>query len=122
MPDSAIARIRLIPHPEFCPAGRELEVPARGLLIDALLQAGIGLEHACEKSCACATCHIHLRSGAGTVNPAGEQEEDQIDMAWGLDTQSRLACCVRLAPGTNLVVELPRHSRNLAREHTGATP
>ena len=73
------------------------------------------IEHACEKVCACATCHVHLRDGAQFVNAADEDEDDQLDEAWGLDAQSRLACCVKVR-GPALVVELPRYSKNLARE------
>ncbi len=64
--------------------------------------------------CACATCHVHLRSGAEFVR-APDEEEDQLDAAWGLDAQSRLSCCVRVL-GAELVVELPKFSRNHARE------
>lgn len=108
--------VRVLPHPDLCPKGAEFTVPRGAKLVDALLRHGVAIEHACEKVCACATCHVHLRAGAEHIKPAGELEEDELGMAWGVDAQSRLACCVRLA-GTELVVELPRHSRNLAREH-----
>ena len=108
-------RVRVLPHPDLCPAGTEFDAPHGRRLVDALLAQGIAIEYACEKVCACATCHVHLREGAGAVRPADDAEEDQLDTAWGIDAQSRLACCVRLA-GTELVVELPRHTRNHARE------
>jgi 2Fe-2S ferredoxin len=109
------ASVRVLPHPELCPDGAAFEAVAGRKLLDALLKAGIAVEHACEKVCACATCHVHLRAGAESIAPPDEAEEDQLGLAWGLDAQSRLACCVRL-PAGELVVELPRHSRNLARE------
>lgn len=84
-------------------------------LLDALLDQGIPVEHACEKSCACSTCHVHLRAGAERIRPADESEEDQLGSAWGMDAQSRLACCVRLGEAI-LVVELPRYTRNHAGE------
>jgi ferredoxin, 2Fe-2S len=65
--------------------------------------------------CACATCHVHLRAGADGVVAATDDEEDQLDDAWGLDAQSRLACCVKVGSDP-LVVELPRFTRNHARE------
>lgn len=116
-PDTALpALVQVLPHPQLCPDGASLSARRGTLLVDALLAHGIAIEHACEKVGACATCHVHLRAGGETVAPADEEEEDQLDEAWGLDAQSRLACCVKLRTGTRLTVELPRHTRNLARE------
>jgi 2Fe-2S ferredoxin len=84
-------------------------------LVDELLAHGVAIEHACEKVGACSTCHLHLRAGAEFVAAPDEAEEDQLDGAWGVDGQSRLSCCVRVG-GADLVVELPRFSRNHARE------
>lgn len=111
----ADTRIKVLPHPELCPQGLDFDAAAGGKLVDALLARGIAIEHACEKVGACATCHVHLRCGGEQLRAADDLEEDQLGMAWGLDAQSRLACCVRIA-GPELVVELPRHTRNLARE------
>jgi 2Fe-2S ferredoxin len=107
--------VRVLPHPELCPDGLAFEARAGRKLVDELLAHGIAIEHACEKVCACSTCHVHLREGSSFVAPADEDEEDQLGDAWGLDAQSRLACCVKVA-GPALVVELPRHTRNHARE------
>lgn len=113
-------RVRVLPHESLCPQGASFTVDvARITLVDALLAHGIAIEHACEKVGACATCHVHVREGLASLPAADEDEEDQLDQAWGLDAHSRLACCVRLAssrPGVELVIELPRHSRNHARE------
>lgn len=107
-------RVRVIPH-ALCPAGAEFTVRPGKKLVDALLEHGIAIEHACEKVCACATCHVHIRSGAQNLAPADDEEEDQLGEAWGLDAQSRLSCCVRVR-GPSLVVELPRYTKNHARE------
>ena len=107
--------VRVLPHPDLCPEGLSFDGRTGQKLVDALLKAGIAIEHACEKVCACATCHVHLREGGGSVPPADDEEEDQLDDAWGLDAQSRLSCCVKLS-GTALVVELPRYTKNHARE------
>jgi ferredoxin, 2Fe-2S len=113
---AAISRIRVLPHADLCPQGTELEARG-GKLIDALLTHGIALEHACEKVGACATCHVYVRDGQAQLNEADEAEEDQLDDAWGLDATSRLSCCVRLPrEGASLVIELPRFTRNHARE------
>ena len=107
--------VRVLPHPELCPEGLSFEGRTGQKLLDALLKQGIAVEHACEKVCACATCHVHLREGYDAVAPADDDEEDQLDDAWGLDAQSRLSCCVKLN-GAALVVELPRYTKNHARE------
>lgn len=111
----ATTRIRVLPHPELCPDGVEFDDRRGRTVLNALLAHGIAVEHACGKVGACATCHLHLRFGGEVLAPADDAEEDQLDLAWGVDAQSRLGCRVRVA-GDALVVELPRHSRNLARE------
>jgi 2Fe-2S ferredoxin len=108
-------RITVLPHADLCPQGAEFDARQGRKLVDALLEHGITIEHACEKVGACSTCHVHLRAGAEAIAPADDEEEDQLDAAWGLDAQSRLACCVKLV-GPTLVVELPRYTKNHARE------
>jgi len=107
--------VRVLPHPQLCPDGVAFDARQGRKLVDELLAHGVAIEHACEKVGACATCHVHLREGAEHVAPADDEEEDQLDAAWGLDAQSRLACCVRVK-GPALVVELPRYTKNHARE------
>jgi len=107
--------ITVLPHDDLCPAGLSFDARPGRKLVDELLAHGVAIEHACEKVCACATCHVHLREGGELVMPADDEEEDQLDDAWGIDADSRLACCVRVK-GEALVVELPRFSRNHARE------
>ena len=114
-PSVVLTHVRVLPHPDLCPNGTEFDAKRNRKLIDALLEHGIALEHACEKVCACATCHVYIRQGAEHLTPADEEEEDQLDDAWGLDAQSRLSCCVRVK-GPALVIELPRFTRNHARE------
>jgi ferredoxin, 2Fe-2S len=114
-PPPATTRVQVLPHPELCPAGLDLELRQGRSLLDELLAHGLAVEHACDKVCACATCHVHLRAGADGVVAATDDEEDQLDDAWGLDAQSRLACCVKVGSDP-LVVELPRFTRNHARE------
>jgi 2Fe-2S ferredoxin len=108
-------RVTVLPHAQLCPGGMHFEARAGRMLVDELLAHGVALEHACEKVCACATCHVYLREGAEHVRPADDEEEDQLGAAWGLQAQSRLACCVKVA-GPAMVVELPRYTKNHARE------
>jgi ferredoxin, 2Fe-2S len=104
--------VTVLPHTSLCPNGTAFEATSGTLLCDALLKAGIALEHACEKSCACATCHILVRDGFDSLAEASDDEEDQLDQAWGLEPCSRLACQVVVE--ADLVIELPQYSCNLA--------
>jgi len=107
--------VTVLPHPVLCPDGTRFEARIGSFLCDALLRTGIALEHACEKSCACSTCHVIIREGLGALDPASDEEDDQLDRAWGVQQGSRLACQVVLRQA-DLVVELPLYTRNLASE------
>ncbi|MDA8361670.1 MAG: ISC system 2Fe-2S type ferredoxin [Gammaproteobacteria bacterium] len=109
-------RVRVLPHEGICPAGADIEAPAGVSICDALLDAGIPIEHACEKSCACTTCHVIVREGFDSLGPAEDKEEDLLDRAWGLEPESRLSCQARLAQ-TDLVVEIPKYTINMVSEH-----
>lgn len=108
-------QVTVLPHADLCPAGVSFPARRGRKLVDELLAAGVAIEHACEKVGACATCHVHVRDGTQALAPADDDEEDQLDDAWGVDAQSRLACCVRVR-GEALVIELPRYTKNHARE------
>ncbi len=110
-----MTQVRVLPHESLCPAGIEFEAPEGETLCDALLRNGIEIEHACEKSCACTTCHVIVREGLSSLDDAEEKEEDMLDMAWGLTPQSRLSCqaCVK---NERLVIEIPKYTINHARE------
>lgn len=108
--------VRLLPHPDLCPQGQDIDVKPGKSLCESLLKAGVAIEHACEMVAACATCHVYVREGSASLAEADDNENDQLDNAWGLEAQSRLACCVRLKD-TDITVEFPKHTRNHAREH-----
>ena len=82
---------------------------------EALLRNDIDIEHACEMSCACTTCHVIVREGFDSLEEADELEEDYLDKAWGLEPESRLSCQAQVSD-TNLVVEIPRYTINHASE------
>ncbi|HEU4644348.1 MAG TPA: 2Fe-2S iron-sulfur cluster-binding protein, partial [Burkholderiales bacterium] len=71
-----MARIKVLPHATLCPQGAEFDTPTGMSVLDALLEQHIDLEHACEKSCACTTCHVILRQGFESLDAAAEKEED----------------------------------------------
>ena len=52
---------------------------------------GLKIEHACEMSCACTTCHVIIDEGFQDLDVASEDEEDLLDKAWGLEPNSRLS-------------------------------
>ena len=108
--------ITVLPHPELCPQGATLEALPGTTLCEALLDHDIEIEHACDMSCACTTCHVVVRQGFDSLNEATEEEDDLLDKAWGLEPQSRLSCQARLAQ-TDLTIEIPRYTINHAREH-----
>ncbi len=109
-------QIVVLPHETLCPEGAVLEVSTGTSVCDALLDNDIEIEHACEKSCACTTCHVVVREGFASLNEAEEKEEDLLDMAWGLEATSRLSC--QAVVGTeDLVVEIPKYTINHAREN-----
>lgn len=109
-------QIVVLPHEVLCPDGAVLEVVAGVSVCDALLENDIEIEHACEKSCACTTCHVIVREGFQSLNEAEDKEEDLLDMAWGLEAQSRLSCQA-IVDTENLVVEIPKYTINHAREN-----
>ena len=110
-----MARIKVLPHKEICPDGAEFDAGPGVSLCDAMLKEGIEIEHACEKSCACTTCHVVLRGGYDTLDEATEDEEDLLDRAWGLEPESRLSCQV-IVGGDDLEVEIPMYTINHAKE------
>ncbi|WP_180125061.1 ISC system 2Fe-2S type ferredoxin [Rhodoferax sp. BLA1] len=109
-------RVRLLPHPELCPQGLDIEIKPGKSLCEGLLKAGVAIEHACEMVAACSTCHVYVRKGSDSLAEADDNENDQLDNAWGLEAQSRLSCCIKLGEA-DITVELPKHTRNHAREH-----
>ena len=110
-----MAAIRILPHPEYCPEGAQLQAPAGTSICEALLDNGIRIEHACDMSCACTTCHVIVREGFNSLNEMDENEEDMLDRAWGLEPDSRLSCQAIVAR-QDLVVEIPKYSINHAKE------
>ncbi len=105
----------VLPHEELCPQGAVLQVESGTSICDALLNNGIEIEHACEKSCACTTCHVILREGFDSLAEAEEIEEDLLDKAWGLEPTSRLSCQA-LVDGSDLVIEIPKYTINMVKE------
>jgi 2Fe-2S ferredoxin len=107
--------IKILPHPEYAPEGKTIEAPAGTSICEALLDHDVDIEHACEMSCACTTCHVIVREGFSSLNEMEEGEEDMLDRAWGLEPNSRLSCQAILAQ-QDVTIEIPKYSINHAKE------
>jgi 2Fe-2S ferredoxin len=107
--------IKILPHPEYCPRGAEIQASVGDSICEALLDHDIPIEHACEMSRACTTCHVVVRQGYDSLEEPEEEEEDLLDRAWGLEPQSRLSCQAIVAKD-DLTIEIPRYSINHAKE------
>ena len=111
-----MTQIIFLPHEVICPEGAVIEAEPGVTICDAALANGISIEHACEKSCACTTCHVIVREGFNSLNESDELEDDLLDKAWGLEPESRLSCQAVVAE-QDLVVEIPKYTINMVSEN-----
>ncbi|MBC3870172.1 ISC system 2Fe-2S type ferredoxin [Undibacterium oligocarboniphilum] len=109
-------QVIVLPHAQLCPEGTVLEVPEGKSLCEALVENDVEIEHACEMSCACTTCHVIIREGFQSLNSSSDDEEDLLDAAWGLESTSRLSCQVKLGK-QDITIEIPKYTINHAREN-----
>ena len=110
-----MTKLTVLPHDTLCPEGKVIEATPGRSICDTLLDNGIGIEHACEKSCACTTCHVIVREGYDSLEAASDKEDDLLDKAWGLEMTSRLSCQAKMA-GEPVTVEIPRYTINQVSE------
>ena len=108
-------KLKVLPHETLCPEGKEIEATPGTSICDTLLDNGIEIEHACEKSCACTTCHVIVREGFDSLEPAAEKEDDLLDKAWGLELTSRLSCQAKV-DDQDLTIEIPKYTLNQVSE------
>jgi len=108
-------KITFLPHEVICPEGASVEADPGESILDAALRNSISIEHACEKSCACTTCHVIVREGFDSLEEASENEEDYLDKAWGLEPESRLSCQAQVAD-EDLLIEIPKYTINMVSE------
>ena len=107
--------IRILPHARLCPEGAQIEARPGVSVCEALLEHGIEIEHACEMSCACTTCHVVVKQGYNSLGELDEIEEDLLDKAWGLTPTSRLSCQA-IVSDEDVTIEIPKYTINHARE------
>lgn len=108
--------IKILPHTEYCPLGDQIQADSGTSICEALLENGIAIEHACELSCACTTCHVIVREGFDSLGEMDESEEDLLDRAWGLEPKSRLSCQAIMSD-RDVTIEIPRYTINHAKEN-----
>lgn len=111
-----MTKLIFLPHEELCPEGAVVDAEPGTSICDAALASGIEIEHACEKSCACTTCHVYVREGYHSLNDADETEDDLLDKAWGLEPDSRLSCQA-IVGQDDLVIEIPKYTINMVSEN-----
>ena len=109
-------QVIVLPHEELCPEGAAFEAESGTTICDACQANGVEIEHACEKSCACTTCHVIIREGFDSLEEAEENEEDMLDKAWGLEPESRLSCQAQVGD-EDLVIEIPKYTINMVSEN-----
>ena len=108
-------KLTFLPHEVICPDGAEIDANEGETILNAALAGGVSIEHACEKSCACTTCHVVVRAGFVSLTEAEENEEDYLDKAWGLEPESRLSCQALISKD-DLVIEIPKYTINMVSE------
>jgi len=111
-----MTQLIFLPHEEICPEGAVIEVEPGITICDAALEHDIEIEHACEKSCACTTCHVYVREGFDSLEESSEDEDDYLDKAWGLDMDSRLSCQA-IVGDEPLTIEIPKYTINMVSEN-----
>lgn len=107
--------VTILPHHEICPHGAVIELDDGDNLCEGMLDHGIKIEHACDMSKACTTCHVIIRKGFDSLAEMDDIEADLLDRAWGLEPDSRLSCQCILGD-EDLTVEIPKYTLNHAKE------
>ncbi|EDN68271.1 ferredoxin, 2Fe-2S type [Beggiatoa sp. PS] len=108
--------LTFLPHEEICPEGAVIETEPGISILDVALKHGIDIEHACEKSCSCTTCHVIIQEGFDSLTEAEEIEEDMLDKAWSVSLESRLSCQAIVA-NENMLIEIPKYTINMVSEN-----
>lgn len=109
-------KIIVLPHHELCPEGAVIDAESGKSICKNLLENDIHIEHACEMSCACTTCHVVVREGFDSLEESDELEDDYLDKAWGLEPDSRLSCQA-IVEEEDLTIEIPKYTINMVSEN-----
>ncbi|MCW5197052.1 ISC system 2Fe-2S type ferredoxin [Buchnera aphidicola] len=103
-----MSKIIFLPHKVLLPYGGIFTMNIGETILDIALKNNINMQHACEKSCACSTCHCIIKEGYHLLSTISEKEDDILDKAWGLNCFSRLACQAKIInTSSNIQVKIP---------------
>ncbi len=93
---------------------REIDAPAGKTVLEIAWDNDIDIEGACEGSIACSTCHVIIDDEFhDRLDPPSEDEEDMLDLAWGVRPTSRLGCQIVITEALDgIVLNLPRETLN----------
>ena len=96
-------------------ARKDVDAPVGLSVLEIAHKNGVDIEGACEGSLACSTCHVIVDPDwIGALTEATEDEEDMLDLAFGLTETSRLGCQIVITDALDgLVVKLPAATRNM---------
>lgn len=97
---------------------KEFQVPVGTTVLEAAHQNNINLEGACEGSLACSTCHVIVDDKFyNKLDEASEDEEDMLDLAFGLTPTSRLGCQITMTKELDgLTLTVPDETRNISMQ------
>ena len=97
---------------------KEVDAPLGLSVLEIAHRNGVDIEGACEGSLACSTCHVILdQAWYNRLTEASEDEEDMLDLAFGLTRTSRLGCQLVMTEELDgLTVALPAETRNMLLE------
>lgn len=98
---------------------KEFDAPVGLSVLEIAHEHGIDLEGACEGSLACSTCHVIVDADwYDKLQEPAEEEEDMLDLAFGLTRTSRLGCQIIMSEELDgLTVRLPSATRNMMVDH-----
>jgi 2Fe-2S ferredoxin len=94
---------------------KEVDAPVGLSVMEIAHRHGVDIEGACDGSLACSTCHVIVEPAwSGRLDEASEDEEDMLDLAFGLEETSRLGCQIIMSEALDgLTVKLPAETRNM---------
>ncbi len=94
---------------------KEVDAPNGLSVMEIAHRHGVDIEGACDGSLACSTCHVIVEPAwAAKLDEPSEDEEDMLDLAFGLTETSRLGCQIIMSEALDgLTVELPQETRNM---------
>jgi len=94
----------------------EIKASRTQTLLEAAMEHGINIEHACGGVCACSTCHVYVEKGMEHLSESTDAEEDRVEEAPGLQRNSRLSCQCEVRGDGPIQVRVPAWNRNAVKE------